>query len=74
MEQSGGLTWQVEMGRKDSLSASRDAANSNIPGPTSDVAALTQKFQNVGLSQKDMVALSGITVHTGPTIPILNIF
>jgi peroxidase len=58
-EQSGGPTWQVEMGRKDSLTASLIAANNSIPAPTSDVATLTKMFQNVGLSQKDMVALSG---------------
>ncbi|XP_072969533.1 peroxidase 40 isoform X1 [Typha angustifolia] len=59
---SGGPTWQVEVGRKDSRSASRQAANNNIPAPTSDVATLIQKFQNLGLSTKDMVALSG--AHT----------
>ncbi|OAY72816.1 Peroxidase 40 [Ananas comosus] len=59
---SGGPTWQVEVGRKDSRSANRQAANTNIPAPTSDVATLIGKFQNLGLSSKDMVALSG--AHT----------
>lgn len=57
--QSGGPGWEVQMGRMDSLSASKTAANNNIPSPTSNVATLTSKFQNVGLSLQDMVALSG---------------
>ncbi|XP_077222696.1 peroxidase superfamily protein [Tasmannia lanceolata] len=59
---SGGPTWEVPMGRRDSLTASKAAANNNIPAPNSDVATLISKFQNVGLSQKDMVTLSG--AHT----------
>ncbi|CAA3016613.1 peroxidase 40 [Olea europaea var. sylvestris] len=59
---SGGPGWEVQLGRKDSLSASKTAANNNIPGPNSDVPTLVSKFQNVGLSLEDMVALSG--AHT----------
>ncbi|KAG9440603.1 hypothetical protein H6P81_020768 [Aristolochia fimbriata] len=59
---SGGPTWEVQMGRKDGLSANKQLANSNIPGPNSNVAGLISKFQNLGLSVKDMVALSG--AHT----------
>ncbi|XP_015062881.1 peroxidase 40 isoform X2 [Solanum pennellii] len=58
---SGGLGWQVQMGRKDSLTASKTAAN-NIPGPNSNVATLVTNFQNLGLSLQDMVTLSG--AHT----------
>ena len=57
--QSGGPSWQVEVGRKDSRTANLQAANTNLPAPTSGVATLVQKFTNVGLSAKDMVALSG---------------
>uniref|UniRef100_J3MS05 Peroxidase n=1 Tax=Oryza brachyantha TaxID=4533 RepID=J3MS05_ORYBR len=59
---SGGPRWQVEVGRKDSRTASLQGANTNLPAPTSGVATLVQKFRNVGLSTKDMVALSG--AHT----------
>ncbi|CAO2206461.1 unnamed protein product [Urochloa humidicola] len=59
---SGGPTWEVEAGRKDSRTASLQGANANLPAPTSGVATLVQKFRNVGLSAKDMVALSG--AHT----------
>lgn len=60
--QSGGLRWEVQMGRKDSLTASKTAANNNIPGPNSNVATLVSNFQNLGLSLQDMVTLSG--AHT----------
>lgn len=60
--QSGGPGWEVQLGRKDSRTASKTAANNNIPGPNSDVATLVGKFQNVGLTSDDMVALSG--AHT----------
>ncbi|KAJ9699832.1 hypothetical protein PVL29_005614 [Vitis rotundifolia] len=59
---SGGPGWDVQKGRRDSLSASKAAANNNIPGPNSSVATLVAKFQRVGLTLKDMVALSG--AHT----------
>ncbi|KAI3459202.1 hypothetical protein Pfo_015865 [Paulownia fortunei] len=55
---SGGPGWEVQMGRRDSLSASNTTANNNIPGPNSDLATLVSKFQSVGLSLQDMVALS----------------
>lgn len=57
--QSGGPTWEMQMGRKDSITASKGAANSNIPGPNSTVDMLVAKFESAGLTLKDMVALSG---------------
>lgn len=59
---SGGPGWDVLMGRRDSLGASRDAANNNIPAPNSTVEILVAKFQSAGLTLNDMVALSG--AHT----------
>ncbi|PON64921.1 Peroxidase [Parasponia andersonii] len=59
---SGGPSWEVQVGRKDSLTASKTLASNNIPGPNSTVSLLLSKFQNVGLDLKDMVALSG--AHT----------
>ncbi|KAF6165138.1 hypothetical protein GIB67_000722 [Kingdonia uniflora] len=59
---SGGPGWDVELGRRDSLRASRAAANSLIPAPNSNVPTLVSKFHNVGLNLRDMVALSG--AHT----------
>ncbi|XP_042023622.1 peroxidase 40-like [Salvia splendens] len=59
---SGGPGWEVEMGRKDSLIASKAAANNNIPSPNSDLPTLLSKFQALGLSLQDLLALSG--AHT----------
>ena len=55
----GGPNWDVKLGRRDSTTASFSGANNNIPPPTSGLANLTSLFAAQGLSQKDMVALSG---------------
>ena len=61
--QLGGPSWKVKLGRRDSKSASLAAANSGvIPPPQSTLSNLINRFQAVGLSAKDMVALSG--AHT----------
>lgn len=57
--QSGGPYWDVESGRRDSFSASRNDANNDIPKPTFNVPQLVANFNNVGLTEKDVVALSG---------------
>ncbi|EES09120.2 hypothetical protein SORBI_3005G011200 [Sorghum bicolor] len=67
----GGPSWDVKVGRRDSTTAVGEklhpspcfsGANNNIPPPTSGLANLTSLFAAQGLSQKDMVALSG--AHT----------
>ncbi|KAI3526347.1 hypothetical protein L1887_05597 [Cichorium endivia] len=59
----GGPSWKVKLGRRDSKSASLSAANSGvIPPPQSTLSNLINRFQAVGLSVKDLVALSG--AHT----------
>lgn len=59
----GGPTWDVKLGRRDSKTSSFSAASSGvIPPPTSTLANLINRFSAVGLSAKDMVALSG--AHT----------
>ncbi|XP_028120871.1 cationic peroxidase 1-like [Camellia sinensis] len=55
----GGPSWTVQLGRRDSTTASLSAANSNIPGPTLNLSALITAFSNKGLSANEMVALSG---------------
>ncbi|KAL1558785.1 NAD(+) salvage pathway protein, variant 2 [Salvia divinorum] len=57
-----GPSWDVQLGRRDSTTASYDAANSEIPSPSSDVADLISAFSNKGFSPKELVALSG--AHT----------
>lgn len=49
----------MKVGRRDSTTASFAGANNNIPPPASGLANLTALFAQQGLSQKDMVALSG---------------
>ncbi|KAL6894664.1 hypothetical protein ACP4OV_008762 [Aristida adscensionis] len=60
--QLGGPYWTVLLGRRDSTTASASLANSDLPGPTSDLNGLLNAFSNKGLSTTDMVALSG--AHT----------
>ncbi|KAI3965719.1 hypothetical protein MKX01_010676 [Papaver californicum] len=57
--QLGGPTWMVELGRRDSTTASRTDANNAFPAPFMDLPALKTSFQNAGLDEKDLVALSG---------------
>ncbi|KAL5765150.1 hypothetical protein ACOSQ2_017744 [Xanthoceras sorbifolium] len=60
---SGGPSWTVPLGRRDSLTASRALANITIPGPFDTLDVLKSKFVNVGLNNDtDLVALSG--AHT----------
>ncbi|KAG6545979.1 hypothetical protein Mapa_012641 [Marchantia paleacea] len=56
---SGGPKWFVPLGRRDSLTGNFSAALEFLPGPTSTVTDLKQKFSNVGLNVVDLVALSG---------------
>ena len=57
--QLGGTTWTVQLGRRDSTTASLSSANSDLPGPTSSLSALISSFSNKGFSSKELVALSG---------------
>lgn len=47
------------LGRRDARTASRTAANSNLPPPTFSFSQLVSNFQNQGLNVRDLVALSG---------------
>ena len=60
--QLGGPTWAVPLGRRDSTTASPDQANSDLPAPTSSLAALITSFGNKGLGPRDLTALAG--AHT----------
>ncbi|XP_022969180.1 peroxidase P7-like [Cucurbita maxima] len=55
----GGPSWAVPLGRKDSRTASESGANSNLPGPGSDLSTLISMFAAQGLNARDMTALSG---------------
>ncbi|XP_048332343.2 cationic peroxidase 1 [Ziziphus jujuba] len=58
----GGPSWVVKLGRRDSTNASLTDANSQLPSPFLNLAALLTSFANKGFDAKDMVALSG--AHT----------
>ncbi|KAJ7959566.1 Peroxidase [Quillaja saponaria] len=55
----GGPFWEVGLGRRDSTTASRSAANTSIPQPTFNLSALITSFAAQGLSLNDLVALAG---------------
>ncbi|XP_022746005.1 peroxidase P7-like [Durio zibethinus] len=55
----GGPTWDVKLGRRDARTASQSAANNGIPPPTSNLNQLISRFNALGLSTRDLVALSG---------------
>uniref|UniRef100_A0A2N9FMD4 peroxidase n=1 Tax=Fagus sylvatica TaxID=28930 RepID=A0A2N9FMD4_FAGSY len=55
----GGPSWTVQLGRRDSTTASFSAANSDLPSPTMDLKDLISAFSNKGFTAKEMVALSG---------------
>ncbi|XP_043705658.1 cationic peroxidase 1-like isoform X2 [Telopea speciosissima] len=55
----GGPSWTVQLGRRDSTTASLSKANTNIPAPTLNLSGLITAFSNKGFTAKEMVALSG---------------
>ncbi|KAF7830892.1 peroxidase P7-like [Senna tora] len=55
----GGPEWEVKLGRRDARTASLSAANNGIPPPTSNLNRLISRFNSLGLSTTDLVALSG---------------
>ncbi|KAL4279715.1 hypothetical protein GQ457_03G038540 [Hibiscus cannabinus] len=56
---SGGPSWELPLGRKDSKIASLSTSNNNIPPPNSTLQNLITLFQRQGLDEVDLVALSG---------------
>ncbi|KAG6728854.1 hypothetical protein I3842_02G195100 [Carya illinoinensis] len=58
----GGPNWDVKLGRRDARTASQAAANNSVPPPNSNLNQLISRFNKLGLSIKDMGALSG--AHT----------
>ncbi|XVE69818.1 hypothetical protein DITRI_Ditri10aG0022300 [Diplodiscus trichospermus] len=59
---SGGPSWELPVGRRDSKTASLSTSNNNIPPPNSTLQNLITLFQRQGLDEVDLVALSG--AHT----------
>lgn len=61
INQLGGPTWTVQLGRRDSTTASLDDANNNanIPSPAMDLSDIITVFSNKGFTTKEMVTLLG---------------
>ncbi|KAL8231697.1 hypothetical protein R6Q57_001475 [Mikania cordata] len=55
---SGGPFWDVPQGRKDGR-ISKASDTKQLPAPTFNISELQQSFSQIGLSLKDLVALSG---------------
>lgn len=60
--QANGPTWEVPLGRRDSLTANKTLANENLPGPNSTVDQLIASFGKQNLNVTDLVALSGMNI------------
>ncbi|XP_060196698.1 lignin-forming anionic peroxidase-like [Lycium barbarum] len=58
----GGPSWQVLLGRRDSLTANRSGALTDIPSPFESLDQIRQQFDNKDMDSTDIVALSG--AHT----------
>ncbi|XP_076886246.1 peroxidase 72-like [Bidens hawaiensis] len=56
---SGGPSWEVPVGRRDSLGASLHGSNHNIAAPNNTFQTILTKFKIQGLDLVDLVALSG---------------
>ncbi|KAK7262897.1 hypothetical protein RJT34_30478 [Clitoria ternatea] len=56
---TGGPSWEVPLGRRDSLGASLSGSNNNIPAPNNTFQTILTKFKLQGLDLVDLVALSG---------------
>ncbi|XP_042492817.1 peroxidase 16-like [Macadamia integrifolia] len=59
---TGGPSYTVELGRLDGTISTKSSVHSSIPLPTFSLDKLTSMFSATGLSQTDLVALSG--AHT----------
>ncbi|XP_050373041.1 lignin-forming anionic peroxidase-like [Argentina anserina] len=55
----GGPDWLVQLGRRDSTTASKALAESSLPSFLDSLESLTRRFDGLGLNVRDFVALSG---------------
>ncbi|KAH0455114.1 hypothetical protein IEQ34_017038 [Dendrobium chrysotoxum] len=60
---AGGPSYEVELGRLDGLSSTSTSVNGKIPQASSNLDQLNAIFGALGLSQDDMIALSGAYIN-----------
>ncbi|XP_056696891.1 peroxidase 50 isoform X2 [Spinacia oleracea] len=65
---SGGPFWEVELGRFDGLVSKASSVNGRLPQPTDELNRLNSLFASNGLTQAEMVALSGPFLSIGSII------
>ncbi|KAK4800472.1 hypothetical protein SAY86_020959 [Trapa natans] len=58
---AGGPSYAVELGRLDGLSSTASSVNGHLPKPTFNLNQLNAMFASHGLTQTDMIALSGMS-------------
>ncbi|KAL4317930.1 hypothetical protein GQ457_18G006780 [Hibiscus cannabinus] len=58
----GGPSWTVQLGRRDSTTASFSSANTDLASPLMNLDELISLFSKKGFTEKEMIALSG--AHT----------
>jgi len=58
--QAGGPSYSVELGRRDGRISTKASVQRKLPHPTFNLDQLNSMFASHGLSQTDMIALSGI--------------
>lgn len=72
VEITGGLGYEVPAGRRDGR-ISLISETRNLPSPAFNVDQLTQNFKNMGLTQEEMVTLSGAhTIGRSHCLPFSN--
>jgi peroxidase len=62
MVQTGGPFYRVELGRLDGKVATRATVKHSLPGASLDLDQLNKLFAANGLTQTDMIALSGMAI------------
>lgn len=60
--QAGGPSYAVELGRLDGLRSTAASVNGKLPQPNFNLVQLNSMFASHGLSQTDMIALSGNSI------------
>ncbi|KAL9264378.1 Peroxidase 56-like protein [Drosera capensis] len=55
--ETGGLTWNVETGRRDGTVSRLNEALANLPPPLFNITQLKANFQGKGLNVKDLAVL-----------------